>query len=242
MEDVAAGASPQASIRDNLGQFKKQFNETKLPFFVAMTEAGIEFANQEFGEKSLDMVEIVSKLEAPEIVFDAAETTKRARLDQVEAYVNQTSALETETSARRIGNIFKREAIAGLTPQEVARRILRAGLASADPRINSKARSTMLARTYNIWAYNEGAILSYAAHGVGSVEWLVTNDDKLCQFCMTMEIETNQGNKGREVGTGNAFAKRGSLQGVDGGTLRLPFNVTHPPLHPNCRCTVVPVL
>ena len=62
---------------------------------------------------------------------------------------------------------------------------------------------------------------------------LVTPDDALCEFCAVMD--------GVKIRTADNFLPAGQrLEGAEGGGLSSKFDVGHPPLHPNCRCVVVP--
>jgi hypothetical protein len=98
----------------------------------------------------------------------------------------------------------------------------------------------LIARTETIRASNAGAEESYKQSGVvTSKEWLVTADDRLCPACAEMdgeiiELGENYYNKGDEMSFGS---------GDEQGTLVFDYGaVAHPPLHPNCRCTLVPVV
>lgn len=60
--------------------------------------------------------------------------------------------------------------------------------------------------------YNSAAEDSYREAGIIEVEWLTEEDDKTCDIC-------------------------GPLDGQ-----RFPIGTVHPPGHPNCRCTILPVI
>lgn len=78
-----------------------------------------------------------------------------------------------------------------------------------------KTRATMMARTETLNAFNQGAELRYAQAGVGTLEWLSAHDPpRVCEECLAL----------------------------DGTTFRVKSNHPRPPIHPNCRCTVVPVI
>ena len=126
-------------------------------------------------------------------------------------YMRETSALETETSIRQLNAIVKKGWAENKTVAEVAKMIARE--TDADD-----VRAELMARTLTIWSYNEGAQESYKDAGVTENEWLVTEDDALCDECAELDGEKRP--LGEDFGTG----------------------VTHPPLHPNCRCALLPVL
>ena len=80
----------------------------------------------------------------------------------------------------------------------------------------SDNRATTIARTETAYAYSAGSIISYKKSGVvDSIEWLVYNPCKECEPLTGVKVKI-----------GEAFKT----------------NVFHPPLHPNCRCAISPVL
>ncbi len=101
----------------------------------------------------------------------------------------------------------------------------------------ARKRAVLIARTETIWAFNEGAVIAYKQSGVvNSVEWLTAEDERVCQWCDPMD--------GRTQTLGQNFFQMGDeFEGRDGGTLR--FNaepIEHPPLHPQCRCSLAPIV
>lgn len=84
----------------------------------------------------------------------------------------------------------------------------------------STARATLIARTETLRASNEGALQGYKASGVvNAKEWLTAEDDKVTPDCMA-----NQG--AGAIPLDAAF----------------PSGEHAPPDHPNCRCTILPVV
>jgi len=66
-------------------------------------------------------------------------------------------------------------------------------------------------------------------------EWLVAFDERTCEFCMSVKGEYNLDQE--------FFEKGDTVTGTEGGKLPVNFsNVEAPPLHPNCRCTIIPVI
>ncbi len=100
----------------------------------------------------------------------------------------------------------------------------------------SRYQAATIARTETIWAFNEGAVQGYIQSGIVSrKEWLTAADDRLCAWCAEMN--------GRTVEVTRAFIEKG--EGLEVGGLRMETDYTdigHPPLHSNCRCTIIPVL
>jgi SPP1 gp7 family putative phage head morphogenesis protein len=78
-----------------------------------------------------------------------------------------------------------------------------------------KTRATTMARTETLTAFNQGAELRYSQAGVETLQWLSAHDPpRVCEECLAL----------------------------DGTTFRVKSNHPRPPIHPNCRCTVIPVL
>ena len=158
-----------------------------------------------------------------------------ANLDR---WVETTAEGAANTTAERLTRIFGHAADywdadkkRGLTPVEIAQQIL------ADGMTQCEARARMLAHTGAIWAANEGAMNRYADDGIAVVEWLTADDDLRCPFCADMN--------GKRVETKEAFLSAGDSLTVPGaGTLKIPgtFDIRHPPAHPNCRCTLIPIV
>jgi|SRR5581483_4705302 len=99
-------------------------------------------------------------------------------------------------------------------------------------------RADTIARTETMTAANYGQVDAWSAmQSAGylpddfAMEWLVTDDDRLCDDCAPMD--------GQQVGVGGTFSQ------TEKGVLpsdREPYagpEVDAPPLHGNCRCTLI---
>ena len=90
-------------------------------------------------------------------------------------------------------------------------------------------RSMRIARTETIRASNGAAQEAYRQSGVVSgKEWLATADDRTCEDCIDMngkilDLNANYFTKGED--------EEADYADIDG-----------PPLHPDCRCTLVPIV
>lgn len=108
-----------------------------------------------------------------------------------------------------------------------------------DPERGVGARAEMIARTESARAYVAGESEAWKQSDVveGKV-WLLSGDP--CEFCRAVAKQYD----GSVVGLSEAFYPQGwTLKGADGGTMNLDYSATHgPPLHPNCRCDILPVL
>lgn len=93
-----------------------------------------------------------------------------------------------------------------------------------------------IARTETIWAWNEGAVQGYIQSGiVEKKQWLSAADDRSCDFCPQMD--------GKTISVEAYYFEKGSKFEVGDRSLSFVYeDVGHPPLHCNCRCTIVPVI
>ena len=98
----------------------------------------------------------------------------------------------------------------------------------------------MIARTETIRSSNAGAVASYANAGIEEKQWYTAQDGLVCGFCAEMH--------GKVVGTSEVFWNIGDVMTVERQdkppvSMTLGYeNVAAPPLHPNCRCTILPVV
>ena len=104
-----------------------------------------------------------------------------------------------------------------------------------------KYRREMIARTETIRASNKGAEALYQQWGVEYKEWLTAFDERTCPWCAQMN--------GKRLVTGGTWFQKGEQWNVEveeGGETRIKGmvldyeDVKGPPLHPNCRCTLIP--
>lgn len=80
-------------------------------------------------------------------------------------------------------------------------------------------RAELIARTETIGAYSEASYETYKDLGVESKEWITAGDDRVSDACLINEGEG-------AIGVDEVFAD-GSM---------------YPPAHPNCRCSILPVV
>ncbi len=130
----------------------------------------------------------------------------------VENWLQHVTKSMAQTSLDRATRAVLRGREAGQTVAEISRSLRTRHIT------RSKARADMVARSATIWNYNEGAQAAYEDNGIVQKEWLTTDDDVLDDECAAL--------------SGTRTDIRGEF----------PGGVGHPPLHPNCRCAIVPVL
>ena len=96
----------------------------------------------------------------------------------------------------------------------------------------------MIAQTETIRSSNAGAVEAYAKAGIEYKQWFTAEDGRVCPFCYEMH--------GKIVGVRDNYFNRGDVMEVeDLPKAALVFSyedVGYPPLHPNCRCTILPVV
>ena len=134
------------------------------------------------------------------------------------------------TTARMIRGSLAEGIVSGENVFELRKRVQAVYTSS------SKFRAEMIARTETIWAWNEGARQGYEQSGVVTrLEWLASDDERTCQWCPQMD--------GKVISIEEDFLNKGDdFVGSEGGVLTASYDsVGHPPLHPMCRCTVIPV-
>lgn len=99
----------------------------------------------------------------------------------------------------------------------------------------TRTQAERITRTEVATAANAGIRDAYQQSGVViEKQWLTAGDP--CEFCAPMN--------GAVVSVEGSYFEQGSTWlGDKGGTLSLDYrNVDEPPLHPNCRCTVIAVI
>lgn len=74
-------------------------------------------------------------------------------------------------------------------------------------------RARLMAHTETMYASNEGAKLRYSQHGVSKVEWVTAGHSNTCSRCQALDGEVFDLGQAPPI-----------------------------PLHPNCRCTLLPII
>jgi HK97 family phage portal protein len=181
---------------------------------------------QEFMEETGD--DALTLLGFDDVPFDASTRTAQEYL--------KTESLKGVKSMNKTTKIKLRKAISeqvseGAGVDKISRAI-RGVFTQA-----SSVRSLRIARSEVIRAGNRGALEAYRQSGVViGKQWFTAEDERVCQWCNPLNgkiktLDLNYFNKGE------------TILGQEGGKLNLNFlDVDAPPLHPNCRCVVSPVV
>ena len=209
------GQRPKQWMKADRRKWEAELTKVKLNPTLDMAVEGYGLGVAELGNRARgkDEMMLVS-LRGKAVAISATD----ARLRQtrmradVEKYVRETSKIETAETARRMGNYHKLAIDTGMTSADMAKLLQAKGLAM------SKTRAELMARTTTTWAYNKGAMESYRDEGVAVVEWIATVDNLTDPVCAAADGEQRK--------IGEMFST---------GT-------TQPPVHPNCRCAVAPVV
>lgn len=171
-------------------------------------------------------------------------TPETANLD---AYVESESVRLARNSARsvnqytsvRVSKILGDGIQSGETIPELATRVQEWAGEKGDAARQTRSRAITIARTEAQRATRKAESEAWKSTGlVEGKKWLLAPDP--CEFCQAASEQFGQ----KSVGINEPFYKQGdTLTGADGGELALDYEaVDGPPLHPNCRCSMQPVL
>jgi hypothetical protein len=93
-------------------------------------------------------------------------------------------------------------------------------------------RADRIAKTESGRASNLAAQQTYFENGYSEVQWFV--NPGACEFCNTMAANTKE--------IGKPFLGIGDVLTTDtGAQMQIDYlDISTPPLHPNCKCSLVP--
>ena len=138
----------------------------------------------------------------------------------------------------RVADMLGNGIAEGETIPELANRVRAWSEEDGDGTANGR-RAVTIARTEANRATRVAEVEAWKATGaVEGKTWLLAPDP--CEFCEAVAAQFNQ----KGVGLNDAFlTKDSTLTGTDGGTMVLDYeDIQGAPLHPNCRCSLQPVL
>jgi HK97 family phage portal protein len=238
-EKIVMSDDIEARYKDRLNlNFKRQKNEIlkslegkrkKQQIFFsfdtekeaeAMAEISIPFIEETIGRQASLAAALLA--EEPLIsVFD----------DAVKAFVSRSTLKlgyeATETTEKDIKRIIEDWANAQAGISELKK--------SIREYFDDSKRAENIARTEVSRAAGFATEQTYKEAGVIGKQWITAPDERVCQFCHEMD--------GKIIGIGKNFWNKGdSMIGEDGGRLSFDYTgVSSFPLHPQCRCDIVPV-
>jgi len=208
--------------------FEKELQTAAAPHIKRAIQQGIKFG----------VSQLIDIMPTP---GEGAEWYEAEARKQLGAIVDQQITRLSKEVGRytriRLRNILSEGIESGETISQLTDRVQEWAGKRGDVARGTRARARMIARTETSRAVIEGQIESYEKSDVVSKKgWLLAPHS--CEFCKAIV------KKSKELGIRERFADKGSiLKGVEGGTMKLDYeNVEGPPLHPNCRCALIPVL
>jgi SPP1 gp7 family putative phage head morphogenesis protein len=99
----------------------------------------------------------------------------------------------------------------------------------------TRVRAEVIARTEALRASNFATVEAYRqSEVVSGKEWLTERDDRTCPFCEELD--------GKIVELDGNYYDEGDTFTLGDSKLEFEYEVAQPPLHPDCRCTTIPVL
>lgn len=166
-----------------------------------------------------------------EEVFDLPIPKRQVRRLYTRTYENLRDI--TEDTAPRVARELSRGLVEGENPRKIARRL------TSEIEAIQRTRAETLARTEIVNSYSEATLDRYEAAGVDTVshgEWSTAGDARVCPICIALEGREFRVPEMRE-GTFQFDAAGDDVADSLAGTYQIK-----PPAHPNCRCTILPVI
>jgi len=208
----------QAALKASQKKLIADLANTAKPYAQTIAEAGLSQGASLLPSGSLDLGLLSGK--ASEFVVEA---TNRAAIRMARSV--------SDSLAERVSNIIRIGIEETATGTDVIGLLEEAGF--------DENRAQTIARTESARAYTDGQNAAWEASGVVKGKtWLVS--PFACEFCEAAAKEFGE----KSVGVKDAFYERGAtITGASGATMALDFDDTSgPPLHPNCRCSLLPVI
>ena len=208
----------QEALKASQRKLIADLTNTAKPYAQTIAEAGLSQGASLLPDGSFDLGLLSGK--ASEFVVQA---TNRAAIRMAQSV--------SDSLAERVSNIIRVGIEETATGTDVIGLLEEAGF--------DENRAQTIARTESARAYTDGQNAAWDASGVVKGKtWLVS--PYACEFCEAAAAQYGE----KSVGVNDAFYERGAtITGASGATMALDFDDTSgPPLHPNCRCSLLPVI
>ncbi len=160
----------------------------------------------------------------PDTEFTVTTHVRNFINDRIKKLADSTNDYTVEKISKQIAEGMK----AGESVDELRKRI-----ESVYANATGK-RAERIARTESIAVSNAAANEAYQQSPLVTYKEWAANPDA-CEFCLELD--------GKIVGLDSNFITQGQhLTGTEDGSLPINYeDIGFPPLHPNCRCTILPV-
>lgn len=234
--------------RDMTGRWPREMLAAERPIARGAALAGWTTVGRQHGARKQMEDEITDLDLSQSAVFIGADPrdtpgvdyfTTRTVSQRVDRYLIDTAREQTKTKTKQIQGAYDSLIVRGGLTKAQLSKALRADSIGFD-----RNYANLVSRTTTNWAYNEAAVARYGDLGVTHMVWYATADELTCPFCSVLHgqvvsIESGFVDGNVQIG--------GQVQGVNGNVrdvfMTTPaWGIAHPPLHPNCRCTILPEL
>jgi hypothetical protein len=227
------GGAPTASLATEIEQalrsrkWNKELSEVLRPYIQQALENGVELG-----------LETVAKVAtAPDFKVERSDLRAYAQSESVRLASRAADSVNRYTEVR-VAEMLGNGIAEGETIPELANRVRAYAETDENGSVNGR-RAVTIARTEANRATRVAEVEAWKATGaVEGKTWLLAPDP--CEFCEAVAKQFND----KSVPLGDAFlTKDSTLTGADGGTMVLDYeDIQGAPLHPNCRCSLQPVL
>ena len=196
-----------------MGAFEVQYQEAVAGPMAEATASGSTFGTNEVG------------------VAGAFDVTNPRVAEFAATYSQEFASEASAASLRRARTVIARGLEQGQSVQQIADQI------STDYAF-SPERATVVARTETARAFVEGERLGWEESGVvRGKQWQLAAG--ACPFCQQTAVKGTA----KVFGLNEPFWKNGDTISAGGGSYSVRYgDVQGAPLHPNCRCDILPVL
>jgi hypothetical protein len=214
-------ASLLAQLQGTVGKWAGgQGKDLYSAFHTLLDDAGVSNANFG-GQKGLQKLGLTGNFNL----------TNPAVLGNLKSTIMYSTKLLDATTNNLIGQALVTGASAGLDMDKTASLVKQmVGEKWTDL---SHGRARTIATTEVCRATSYASRETYYKNGIGEMEWWTAMDDKCCPSCEDMH-----GQKTGTSGGGNAFHSTRPPRGKKGKGI----TAAYPPAHPDCRCTLEPVI
>jgi len=174
---------------------------------------------------------LVGGLAAKELLNEKLTYKPSAQVEKaVRSSVKKFTTSMVETDQEKLTQIIVSSLTDNVSLPDIANRIKDAFDGFRNNQINTIVRTEVLraANLASIDVYKQSDVVT-------AKQWYTAADDRVCEFCGEMH--------GKIIDVESPFFKQGDVMEVDGKALDFDYaSVAGPPLHPSCRCDVLPVL